>query len=320
MELKKNSTIVTVSTTKKVSDISVSLTVNFEGLSSFCLKKISASCYNTASENELSKGSEEAALAYALYETIRDKLSGSALEIYKTKVSNVSCFSIDEKLVVRWNTQGTVTALRKSCGLVASCLHPAKLFTKYTDNIRFLGGKPNKEVFNYCAKKLSENIKKNIHFLAVGKINITKEKLNDVVMAINKKLPDMDIPSAKEIEAPPKREKTEMKYPIIKSSGLSAAILADYIRSSSNGMSVEVTDNGVMIYNNLWETKKTQLKQSDRIKDYIDKKYVRLDDEFIPIFTYFMMMQSYADGITLSKNINAKIKPNKLVELIKKSL
>lgn len=318
MELTKKNINICIGVTKKVSDIAICLSIPFSGMAMCCVKKLLTNCSDV---KELMNGSEEAALAFALFELIRDKLSGSALEVYKTKVSNVSCYALNGNLVIRWNTQGTVTSLRKTCGIVVSCLTPSKLFTKYTENIKFLCGKNgNKETFNFCVKKLSESIKKNIYIVAIGKINIDKTKLEDLLDTVLKKMPDQNIPLAKEIETPEKRTSAKIDlYPLIKCSGLAAVAVADYIRSSSNGMAVEVTSQGVIVFNHSWETKHKQLKDSNRIVDYVEKKYDRLEEEFPAVYAYFSLTQNYIDSDTLKK-ILKNLKPAKLIELIKKTL
>lgn len=318
MEVHNKNISLCLGVSKRVPDIAVSLSIPFSGVAPCCLKKLMCNC---ADGSGLMKGSEEAALSFALFEAIRDKFVGSALELSKSRVSNMSCATVGGNLVIRWNCQGTGSSLRKTCGLAVSCLNPAKLFSKYTENIKFLSGKGgNKEQFNYCAKKLAEGIKKHITIAAVGKINTDKEKLNEILKVVQNKMPDVEIP--KDTEAPPKHESkdSEDSYPLVKCSGLAAACIADYIRSNSAGMGVQVVESGVIVYNTSWETKKKQIREDRRIKDYVQKKYDKLGAEFSTIFAYFILTQNYADSETVAKVIKNKPKPADLVALIKAAL
>lgn len=321
MKVKKDNISLTVGTSKKPADIIVSLSIPFKGVANCCFKKLKNSCHD---ELGLMNGSEHAAVAYALYEHIRDKLAGSGLELFKNKVSNVDCNIIGDTITITWKTQGTGTSLRKTTGVVLSCLNPTKLFTKYSENIRFLSGKGgNKEEFNFVAKLLSESINKDINIVAVGKINTDTKKLEDIIDVIYQKLPEIEMPPAKECTAPAKKAMGEQyTYPIIASKGLESAIVADYIRNNSGGMSVGIIDDGVVIYNKQWETKHNQLKDSKRIKDYIEKKYGKLEDkdELSPIFAYFSLSQGFCNSIVAAQIIASKLKTEKLVELLKKSL
>jgi hypothetical protein len=317
MEVRNKNLSICVGVSKRVPDIAVSITIPASGISDQCLKELICNC---AGDKELREGSEMAALVYAIFEQIRDKLVGSALELSKSRVSNVSCSAIHNNFVIRWNCQGTGSSLRKTCGLAASCMNPAKLFSKYSENIKFLSGKTgSREHFNYCAKKIAESIKKGVTIAAVGKINLDKDKLGEILKVVGSKFPDIEVP--KEIETPPKHEgHVQVHYPLVKASGFAAACVADYIRSNSAGMGVQVVNSGVVVYNQSWETKHKQLREDRRIKDYVLKKYERLGAEFPALFAYFATTQGYADGETVAKIIKSKPKPAELVALIKAAL
>jgi hypothetical protein len=311
-----------IGVTKKVGDIIVSATIPFKGIASCCLKKLKSNC---TGNNLLVKGSEEAALAYSLFETIRDKLSGSCLEVTKTKASEVNCASIDGNLVITFHTMGTKTALIKTVGLLLTTLNPTKLYTKYSENMKFLSGKGSpKEVFNFVAKKLSEGIKQSIYITAVGRINITHEKIKEGIQTLLGKLPSIEMPGAKEIDTPEKRDtlKVDKPYPVVKCSGFAAAVIGDYIRNNSNGFAIEITDDGVTVYNHGWETKHKQLKDKDRITVYVQKKYAKLDDagELYTVFAYLALSQSYIDSQIASTLIHSRLKSDKFVEILKKHL
>jgi hypothetical protein len=325
MLTKEKNITLDVGVSKKLSDIIVAISIPFKGICDECLKRLKANCIG---DNTLMKGIEEAALAFALFETIRDKLSGSGLELTKTKASEVTCASIDGNLVITYHTQGTKTALIKTAGMALSTMNPMKLFSKYSENMKFLSGKGGKkEEFNFVAKKLAEGINKSVYITCVGRINITHEKIKESVKTLVGKLPSIDMPGAKETATPEKRVASDATasinpYPIIKCSGFASAVIADYIRNNSNGMSVEVSDNGVTIFNHGWEAKHKQLKDKDRISGYIQKKYKKLDEagELNTVFAYLSLCNGYIDSSVASTLIHSKQKSDKFVEILKKHL
>lgn len=319
MQLKKAQILLTVVSTKKVADIIVSISVPYE-LADCCLKRLKFNGGGT----ELMHDSEPAALAYALYETVKAKLAGSASEVFKNKVTNIECNTLGGYFVLTFKTQGTGTSLRKTCGLALSCFNTGKLFAKYSENIKFLSGKNGKkEEFNYVSKKFTEAAKKCIIITIVGKINIDEEKLKEIVTTLVTKIPVFTVATAKELQAPPKHmsDVTET-YPIIKCSGLTAAIVCDYIRNNSNGMSVAVIDEGVIVYNMSFATKLKQLSESARITDYVHKKYAKLEEkhELTPVFAYYALSEGFINSDTAEKLLMSKIKTTRLVELLKKVL
>lgn len=322
MQVKLKQINLVVGQTRKTVDIAVCISVPFKGVASCCLNRLKSNCGNS---DPLMPGSHESALAYALFETVRDKLAGSPLEILKNRVTNLSCATINGNFVISFHTAGTGSALRKSCGIALSCFNPIKLFAKYSENIKFLSGKGgDRSEFNFVAKKLAEGMKKSIHIAAIGKINIDTDKMKDIIGVLANKLADIEIAPAKDISQPAKTspEKEENPYPIVKCSGLDAAVVADYIRNNSNGMAVDITDNGVVVYNHSWESKHKQIKNIQRIKDYVNKKYGKLEDrdELAAIFAYFSISEGNIDSDIASKITSSKMKSANFIEILKKVL
>jgi hypothetical protein len=281
-------------------------------------------CLNQLSNNSpcgvVYSGAESAALGYALYETVRDKFMGSPLEISKSRVSRVSCNSQDGHFVITWNTQGSMSLLRRTVAFALGTLAPTKLFAKYSENMKLLGGKANREHFNTYAHAMATAIKKGIHVAVVGKINIDAKKLNELTAKAYVKLPDQVLPSAKEMSKPEKRETFKRVYPTIKASGIAAVVVADYVQSRAGGMSVAVDNDEVVVYNMSWKTKHAALKSADRINDYVDKKYKKLGDDFPCILAYLSIIQNLASCHTVKSIIKSKPKPSDVSALIKKSL
>lgn len=326
MKVSSKSITLSVFPTKKVADIIVSVSIPVAQLADCCFRKLSACCPGPTARMQ---GTEASAIGFALFETVRDKLSGSALEVFKTKVSNIQCSTIESHLVITWNTQGTGTSLRKTVGLMLSCLNINKLFSKYVENMKFVTGKGSKrEEFNFVAKTFITAIHKSVKIVVVGKINTDMAKLKDIIDVLSTKIPKMDMPSAKECIAPvyPKTESypdmESMIYPVVKCSGIDIPIVADYIRNTSGGFSVGVCDEGVTIYNTSWQTKLNTLKESRRIKDYVDRKYVKLEDkeELPELFAYSALAAGTTTPNIVESMFSPKLKTSFISEHLIKAL
>ncbi len=321
MEVKGKGISLVVGISKKVPDIAVAMSFPFSGISDSCLKKLLCNC--SGEKHSIKKGGHEAAMAYAIFEAVRDKLVSSPLELSKSRVSNISCRVINHNFTISWNCQGTGSSLRKTCGLVLGCLHPHKFFSKYSENIKFLCGKGgSKDEFAYCVKKVNEGIFKQIQLVAVGKISIDAKKLQDIFAVISNKLPKAV--SAGHGSAPQypadSNESKDVEYPLIKCSGIAAAATADYIRGNSGGMGVSVANDGITVYNLSWDSKRRQLADSRRIGDHIAKKYEKLGTELPCVFAYFVLTQGFANSMTAANIIKSKQSASKLKELIKGAL
>lgn len=322
MQIKKSQVILTVGASKKVVDLIISISIPFAGMADCCLKRLK---FNCSEGTDLMQGSEESALAFALFETIRAKLSGSALEVFKMKVTGIECNTLDGFFVLKFKTQSTGTSLRKTCGITLGQLNTNKLFSKYSENMKFLSGKGGKrEEFNYVSKKFLEGVKKSIVITAIGKFpaSFDESKLKEIITTLVDKIPEFEMPTAKEILTPTKREPDAPEvYPVIKCSGLTVAIVADYVRNNSN-MSIAVVDEGVVVYNHMWPTKQKQLQDPQRIQDYVEKKYTKLEEnhELSSLFAYYALSEGFINSEVAEKILITKLKTAKLIDLLKKTL
>lgn len=317
IEVKSKSVELHVLPCKKLPDIAVIMGIPYK-CDKHCMSKLQS---NSKCEN-FHEGAESAALGFALYEVIRDKFIGSPLELSKSRVSRVSCNALNDKLLISWNTQGTGSMLRKTMGLVLSTLNPVKLFSKYSENLKMLGGKVDRKVFNTCASDMVKAINKSVKFVAVGKITTDKSKLNDLISKVVKKQPKMETPAAKDMAKPTKRDAFKPSYPTIKVSGVAAVAVADYVRSQSGGMGVDVYTDMIIVSNESWDSKKKSLKSAERVKKYVQQKYEKLAKEkiFHCMLAYLAITQDFADCCTVAKIIKSKPTPSSLIDDIKKAL
>jgi len=323
MEVKNKNFKLTLGVCKKVPDIAVVMSIPFKGCPPCCLKKLRTN--SPAKSPSLMTGSENASLAFALFECIRDKMIGSPLETARSKVSQVKCKSLNDNFVIYWNCYGTGSSLRKTLSLAISCLMPHKLYSKYKENMKFLGGSAPREHFNHCAKQMINSIKKEVHIAVVGKINTDKKKLEEILKKTSIKLPILSSTELTPAEIPPTRVSDEKGkiYPHVKcSDGITCIVLADYINSNSGGMGVEIHTGLVEIYNDGWETKKKQLNNSKKITQYVKQKYENksISSMLSELLAYNAISRCYADSSTISKLILKGINTPKVKEMIKKAI
>src|SRR6185436_3082977 len=251
MYIKKDNISVVVEATKKVPDIIIALSIPIKDISDCCLYSLKHNCHDTSAT--YSGSQHEAAVAYAIYKHIRDKLNGSALELLKTKASNINCYVTNGEFTVSWNTQGSITSLRKTTGIALSCLNVYKLFPKYTENIKFLSSKGgDREVFKSVCGKVSKDIIKSVKIVVVGKINAKQEALSALIETIAKKFPKSELSvaakgSIPKSVAPKTDESDKTELTVIKCSGLDAGLAADYIRNNTSLVSVCVSGEGVVL-------------------------------------------------------------------------
>ena len=312
MEAKLKNVKITVGASKKLPDIAVILGIFFQ-THKHNLKKIK--CHEVG---ELCNGIERACITYALFELVREKLIGSPLEISKTRVSSVRCNALNGKFLLSWNTQGSLSMLRKTIGVVLSCLVPHKLYSRYVNNCKLMACKHDRPVFNKLANELSAAITKNITIAVCGKIKLTPAKLKDLLAKAYKKYPTQT--SVKDVAPVPKYIEFADTFPHISATGIAAVAVAEYISSKSGGMLVSVYDKKVIVYNKSWDAKRKSLKKASRIDDYTRLKYKKLKTEFPCIFAYLAITREFADCCTVTKIIKSKPGADVVNKLLKKSL
>lgn len=311
MQVKYKNIELNLAQCKRVADIAVIMGFHFK-VDKNCLSMLKC---NHASDNNYN-GMESASLGYALYELVKEKLIGSPLEISKSKVSRLSCNALNGKFLLSWNTSG-FSGLRKTLSVVLSCLSAPKLYSKYAENMKLLGGKSDREIFNTVSNDMSDSIKKGIKFCVIGKIKVDEIKIKDLLSKVEPKLPKQE--TLKGVKPVPKYSDFNSEYPKIKVSGIEAVAVADYVSAKSGGMALDVFDGYITIYNKHADTKIKQLKNKDRIKDYV-KKYEKLKDEFYEVFGYMAIVQNLAECCTISNIIKNKPKASSMTDLIFKNL
>lgn len=302
----------------KVHNLSVSVSIPFEfsDESFYQIMNNNLTCREKDFEKcTLYSGAEEAAVAYALFELIRDKLIGSPLEVARSKVDHIAVHAHGNHLVIAWNTQGNQSSLRKTVGVVLKCLQPNTLFSRYSDNLKLLGGKPSRECFNHCANKLISGIEKGVHFVAAGKIKLAssadKQMMQKSFDTACKKY--VSSSKSKDVHAPEKHPEYKSVYPELNcSDGASAIVVAEYIRANSNGMGVRVSDKYVSISSNSWGSKRDALKNKSRISAYVASKFSKLGD-FAGLYAAYLA-NSQAAGIASSIVKLEKINPKQAIE------
>jgi hypothetical protein len=316
MEVKQKQVSIFVDSNRRVSNIVVALSFPFAGVSPIYFKKNR----QTALEN----GLEEASLAMALFDHIKEKLIGSPLEQNKTRVTSVEMAFIDGNFTIYWQTSPTGSSLRKTLSVVFKCLTPDKLFPKYTQNIRFFTGKPvNKDEFYYCVKKMASGIKDKIDVSVIGKINMTKEKLQDLLSGIVKNIPVYK--SSSSGSAPEKRKPDNSesdKLTTIKTNPTIQTILYNYIKLYLHNVPIEFVNDKMVIDMPAtnWETGKKKLNDKERITAYVQQKYGKLGNDLPINLAYLSTLIRSADAVGVSKIAKKKLTISEIVSSIQQLL
>jgi len=315
MEAQNKNIKILVKQCKRAPDLVVGLCIPFD-CCKHCLSQLQANIPMCEGTEECMQA-DNAALAYAVFNNIKYKLIGSPLETYRTRVSHINCNVQNKHFIISWNTMGSFSSLRKTCGIAASGLNPGSLQSKYIDNIRLLGMKPNRDAFDAAAHAMSKAITESVDIIAVGKVVVDAPKLKIIAEIMSKKLPDMKDNVAPKTKTSRGTKQCELpEYPTIAVAyGVPSVVLADYISAKLKVMvSIEAKD--IRIYNTRFGSKLASLKSG--IADFVGK-YEKLGDDLAGTLAYIAVAKYCVDCTLVAKIIKGNITPKSLSEMLNKA-
>lgn len=296
----------------KVHNLSVSVSIPFACSPEYLAQLIGNNPCDACESNKpiIYKGAEESAVAFALYSLVREKLCGSPLEVARCKVDHVVCAAHENSFVISWNTQGTGSALRKTIGVVLKCMAPNTLFSRYSHNMKVIGGKDDRAEFHSIANKMIEGLAKQIHFVAVGKIKADVDFKGLLETASNKYSSSSKSP-ASECKAPEKHQEAKSEWPKLTcSDGAAAIVVSDYISHKNFG--IQLCGRHITIYSRSWGSKRDAIKQRSAIAAYVGAKYGKLDDLAGPYLAYRANSAAMGNGSAILA-VAKKIKPAEIL-------
>lgn len=259
----------------------------------------------------LAHASEYTALVYSMYDDIRDMFIGSPDRQMKSKVASVTCGFNGGEFIISYVCQGSITAVRKSLGILISRLAPHKLYPRYTKYIKLLGGSPKRGEFLNCANRIASA--RDVSVVVVAKMNVDKSKETNVLETVSKRLPDVGgIPSGDK----PMSESTPpgaTEYHEINVKDAAMLFVQDFL-DASNVLSLS-TGNSIIIYEKKWNGVK-----EDAVERYVTSRFGKLGDNMIPVLVYSACSRGILKSSTLRKLASSNMNKNDIVKSIESTL
>lgn len=231
------------------------------------------------------QGSEEAVMGYCLYLAVYRALCGSPAATNKSKVAQCTYHMFDGKLSFAWRTKGNGSAVRKSLGMAFKALKPARCAADYSTVIKQVGGRMDREVFNYIADQAQRSIAAAVYVAVVGKINLPKDKAEALLEVAVNKLDPGKVAGTK--RAP--TDHTKCEHPErteFSSSGIHGTLLYRMIGDREKGLPVAFCGKRLVmnIKPAVWETKRAKLKGD--VAQYAKSVYNIPDVGHMAAYTY----------------------------------
>ena len=312
IESKKGNITLTVASTKATANCAVSMCFDME-VNCCSLSRLSTGGCCCESKN-IPKGTEEACLGYSLFLMVEQILCGNPKAVASHKVGSVVCGAHNGMFFINWDTKGTVSSVRKSIGSALKVLKPARMYPIYQKHMKELGISPSKDNFAYVADMANKSIKSHLYVFAVGNVKADKDKVEDMLDVIVKKL---DLPSVDGSKSKPTEhinckheDQTEIKV-----SGWQSAVLTNFIKTYTK-CSVYLCDKYLLlpIKESVWETQAKKTKEY--AKDYAVAKYSKAGKDVAEIFAY----TSIINGMLCGVDAKAAIKDKLSVDSVKSAI
>jgi hypothetical protein len=317
LEIKEKGLTISVEPNRKLTNVAIGISFPVK-CSVYTLNKLNG-CIVGDNSNYFPVGSEESVLCYNLYQSVSNALSGNPSDLLKSKVSDVKLVYYNNTFGINWNVLGNVSSVRKSLGIAFSALNPNKLASNYAKSIQSINSKSTREDFNYVADQITKSIKNNLHCMIVGKLNIDKPILQDVINVVIKKLNPNEVIGDK--SKPTKHEEiNNSEYSTIEVNGWHRALVTDYIKTKIPGLILLSDEKTIMlpIKEQLWDTIRKKL--STTVKDFVKAKYSKVGESLPSVFGYINISNGSLCSIDVKEAINSKMTSSSVESVLIKAL
>jgi hypothetical protein len=279
--------------------------------------------------DDVQVGLDYTAVGYSIYQCVKYNLTANPLASMKGKVSAVRAGIKNKSLNISINTQPSLTQVRKCINITLKCLTPRKLYSLYEKNMKSVGQKPNRQVFNACANDIARAISTDVKFAVIGKLSLSRSKdgkaipeqktVDDFVKKL--KSPDQGSLLSPAGSIPPSLSESEEKFPVNKCSDVDAVFLSSYIESTSK-VPHKVVDGGILVYSSVWESEKKKLADKKKVVLFVSKKLVHPSvKQYLPeVLAYRAAVSGNADATLVKKLLKNKLSEKDIVDSIVKSL
>jgi hypothetical protein len=277
MEKKHKNFSVTFIEAKKVPSLAVSISWKCSQANWYTLQKVKKG-YNT-NDPQFAEGGNSVALCYSLYQRLKERRVDSYNDA-KYPIDCICCNVNNGYFQICYSTANKLSYLKRTLKDIVKELDPSKTWKQYAINIRNLGGKANREEFNWCVAELNKSLKDEICVVAAGAAKMVSSKQGKPVSAsdnltnLAKYLSDLfpsladsspkSKPATKEHKIPEDKKHYFLK---LKSNSLNidSMLVADYI---SKALSIRATpvDDEVIVWTKDPKAKLKSIKKTDRIK------------------------------------------------------
>ena len=310
----------------KVPSLAVSLSWKCPHANWYTLQKLKKG-YNT-NDPQFKEGGNCIAMCYSLYQRVKERKADSYNDA-KYPIDCVSCNVDDGYFQICYSTSNKLSYLKRTLKDIIKELDPSKVWKQYSINIKNLGGKANKDEFNWTVSELNKSLKNEICIVAAGNTKLVSTRKGKKISASDN-LSDLAKYLAK--LSPSLSDKGHKSKPVfkthvipndkvhyvlkIKSNTLhiTPMMVANYI---SKTLSIYATpiNREVIVWSKDPQSKLKSIKKADRFKrEMLSKKNVN------ELIVYHALQENCANNKNVVKFYKKKPTPSEIAKEIASNL
>lgn len=257
------------------------------------------------------KNSEISVLLYSIESVLRTKFSGNASDQMKSKCADVKCELHHNQFIITIDTIGSFGAIRKVLGITAKYIMPSSLTPFYKENCIQLHRKFNADECHYAQVEVATACKK-IAVTITGPMNLTSDHIKVLESVWKDNFNGDTVPKGGKGIATAADEHKQHQASIKTNNGFETYMIKSYLQTFNHGSMIH--NDGLLV-----KTFDNKLKDNERIKKFIETKYMKHDDKLHDVLSICCAIEGCMDASELSK-IPKKMDQSKLVDAIKKNL
>ena len=134
---------------------------------------------------------DQSIVAYAAYESARDKLCGSTVNAIKNRVVDTSCGAQSGEFLISVTCAPSLASARKCAGVVFDNLRWGSLYSRYAQWCKAFGVIADKAAFSHAAEAANRATQGSIEIVITGKVDTDEEATARTSELLLRKVKDM---------------------------------------------------------------------------------------------------------------------------------
>lgn len=272
---------------------------------------------------ELAAGSEPTCLAYAVYDTIKYELIGSTPSQLKSGVSSVACAYRNGEFTIHIMC-GEWSSVKRVLECVSLCMTPAKLYPRYSANVRLINFKPIRAEFVYVYNQLITDLIMNV--VIVSKHTFPEDGMHELIGRVDRNLPFEKTKGQSIRPDSMSKRRGVTSYITVPAKSFDAMFAVEYLATVDNTNTVVWNDHIIHYGDNTTTQGLSSRGPKARIKLPKNKAAIQRIDQYVQSYagtTTGMLMYAAAsihhlNICSLLNILKSNLRPDELEERIRK--